>query len=428
LKINQELAQSLTQLLELVTVVLLLFFSESVSLPGIFSNILNLVGYIFILIIIIGRWKSLLYVVTRDISLLSLLLLAIFSLLWSASPGDTIENAKGLIRSTLFAIYLAQQYTPSSLIKLFSIISAIGMISSLIVAVLIPSYGIADGVYWNGIYGHKQLFGRFLCFASSIFFIKFFDKNSNRNLAAFGLGLSFLLILLSQSKTALLIFFILTLLMPLYKLAKRANPLIFSIILISTFLILCVSAIFISINLETILVDVLGKDTEFNGRVPIWTMAIEAGLKRPFFGYGYNAFWTSDAADTIILNSFARTSEDVLRGTLTFHGHNSFVDLFLQLGFAGLIIFIFNFINLIIRVVRLLILTNSIEYFWMFMYLAIYLVFNNTESLTLLTTNFAWIIYVTVALSSAINYEIIQNQGLPEIDMKEEMDVETEQT
>ena len=409
MKINQALAQHLLKLLELITVILLLFFAESVSLESGISNIINIIGYIFISFLIITRWKVLLYVATRDISLLLLVLLAIFSFAWSANPSATIENAKGLIRSTLFAVYLAAQYTPSAQMGLLSLISGIGMILSFIVALIIPSYGIADGVYWNGIYGHKQLFGRFLCFTSSIFLIKFFDSNSKRWLATSGLALAFFLILLSQSKTALVTFLLLLLLMPFYRLSKRANPVFFSIILISTFLILSVSTIFISINLETILVDILGKDTEFNGRVPIWIMAIEAGLKRPLLGYGYNGFWTSNAADSVILNSFARNSEEVLRGSLIFHAHNSFVDLFLQLGFVGLILFTFNFINIMRKVVKLIVVTNQIEFFWMFMYLAIYFVFNNVESLTLLTTNLSWIIYVSIALSSAIHYNRIKD-------------------
>jgi O-antigen ligase len=75
-------------------------------------------------------------------------------------------------------------------------------------------------------------------------------------------------------------------------------------------------------NLEWLLL-LLGRDLSLTGRTDIWELAVEAGWDRPILGAGYRSFWT------------------LLSNTLRWgHGHNSFLDLWLELGFVGLGLFL----------------------------------------------------------------------------------------
>ncbi|MBD2773262.1 O-antigen ligase family protein [Iningainema tapete] len=398
--------------LEVFSVILLLLLAEFINIP-IPPGIINTITYGTVILLIIGRLKRFAYVATRDVSLLLLVGVAVASVLWSASLSNTVAQIRAVVRSILFGVYLAMQYTPSNQIRLLSWITGIVTILSFTLGLALPSYAISSDVNlisaWQGIFLHKQTLGRYMSFAASIFLITAFDKKSNRWFALAVLCLVFILILLSQSKTGLVAFILLLLQMPLYTIAKqkrmRALHMVFVLLLLTTV------AIIFSLNLETIVVDFLGKNLEFNGRTPVWELAIEKGMERPFLGYGYNGFWTSEASDFIIMNTWYGLSEAVANRTLIFHAHNSFIDIFLQLGLIGLILVTWNLIAVIIRVVKLILITRKIEYFWMFQFIAVFLVYGMVEGGAILTTNsILWITYISIVFSSAIDYSKIKTK------------------
>jgi O-antigen ligase len=70
----------------------------------------------------------------------------------------------------------------------------------------------------------------------------------------------------------------------------------------------------------------IGRDATLTGRTSIWTEVIAAGMERPWLGAGYRTFFMGSSADSI--NRIA------VLGYFT-HAHNSFLDLWLDLGFVG---------------------------------------------------------------------------------------------
>lgn len=406
---NNKSVNELLKKLEVLSVIFLLFFAEEINI-AIQPVIINTITYGTVVLLVIGRLKRFAYVATRDVSLLLLVGVAVASVLWSASLSNTVAEIRAVVRSILFGVYLAMQYTPREQIRLLSWITGIAMILSFTLGLALPSYAVSDGSFnsaWQGIFLHKQTLGRYTSFTASIFLITAFDKKSNRWFALAGLCLAVILILLSQSKTGLVAFILLLLQMPLYRIAKQKRAR--ALYMVVVFLLLTTVAIIISLNLETIVVDLLGKNIEFNGRTPVWKLAIEKGMERPFLGYGYAGFWTSKASDFVIMNTWYSISEDVVKHTLTFHAHNSFIDLFLQLGFIGLILFMCTLITVMIRVVQLIFITRNIEYFWMFQFLAVYLVYGMVEGGTILSTNnILWLTYISIVFTSAIEYSRIK--------------------
>ncbi|AKG21133.1 O-antigen ligase family protein [Calothrix sp. 336/3] len=397
--------------IEIYIVGLLLLIAEATWIPLLNSSFVNILTYALVIFLILRRLPRFAYVATRDMSLLIFVGLAVISILWSVSPSDTFMHIRAALRSTLFGIYLSTQYTPREILRLLCWVTAIAAILSIIACLSLPSLAIDSTITstgaWQGIFAHKQNLGRFMSFTASIFLVLLLDKSHRRFINIAGLILAVALIILSQSKTALISLVLLISLLPLYKVIQQKKARAFSLLI--ALLVGSSIATLLAVNLETIVVDILGKNLELNGRTPIWELSILQGIQRPFWGYGYNAFWTSSYGNQVIMNTWAGLDEKFASGEIIFHAHNGFLDIFLQLGMIGFCVFILHFFSVVMRIIKLIVLTRKIEYFWMLIFLEFYFVANMAEGLIILPTNgIYWVIYISIVLSSAVELKRIE--------------------
>lgn len=79
---------------------------------------------------------------------------------------------------------------------------------------------------------------------------------------------------------------------------------------------------------------VLGRSTDFSGRVPLWQAIVEVWSDAPVLGYGWGAIWPYSwfRPET---HSAAKDQIDVGTGYWLSHGHNIIFDLLPQLGILG---------------------------------------------------------------------------------------------
>ena len=75
----------------------------------------------------------------------------------------------------------------------------------------------------------------------------------------------------------------------------------------------------------------LGKSEDLTGRLDIWNAVIGLSQQRPAFGWGWVSFWIPWVApfDNLAFKS----------GVRQLHAHNAWLDIWLQLGILGLIVF-----------------------------------------------------------------------------------------
>jgi O-antigen ligase len=162
-------------------------------------------------------------------------------------------------------------------------------------------------------------------------------------------------------------------------------------------------AVWLSVNLETIIVDYLGKDMSLSGRDQLWAVLIYRGLQRPWLGYGYAGFW-NNLREVSIVN--ALTWLDLKHGG---HAHSGFIDLFLQFGFVGLSLFALSCLTVLIRVIQLLFSTQATEYLWLLEFVLITTLSNYSLTSTVLDeSNIIWLLYVSTAFSTALWSERIK--------------------
>jgi O-antigen ligase len=223
------------------------------------------------------------------------------------------------------------------------------------------------------------------------------DERRYRWLTLIGTGLAIALVLLSGSKSSLIILILSLSLLPLYKFIRQHYKLQV-VLLIVFFLLLGSAAVLIVGNLETIVVDILGKSMSLSDRVPLWNLVVEKGLERPWLGYGYAGFWTSNNALFVFNNlSWGPSTLSDSR----FYSHNGLVEVFIQLGFVGLSLCLLSFVMLMLRTVYLINSTRSREFFWLFQFLMVFFLSNLSE-LGFLANDTSWILYVSMSFSTGV--------------------------
>jgi exopolysaccharide production protein ExoQ len=346
--------------LEVAFTIFWMLFFMGVNFPQPLGSLLKAISYPAIGILILVRWKRIPYTATRDPFLLFSVFIAILSLLWTGNLATTSEGIRGLLRTLLFAAYIASRYSLKDQMKLWIWIFSIILVLSFLVIICVPSYSIAEQGGWQGIFPYKNFLGYTMSLAVVLFLNHIISNKAKQNWLAFvGVAGAIALVILAKSSASLVSVLVLVSGMPLYQVVKQHYK--FRVVIVGIIGILVSGIAFlIATNMDTILVNILGEGLSFNGRTPIWDLAIEKGLERPWLGYGFNAFWSSDAGIDIMVHTWSGLREE------GFNTHNAFLEQFLSLGFIGLASSILGLFNIFARIIIVLLKTKKIELFWLF--------------------------------------------------------------
>jgi exopolysaccharide production protein ExoQ len=383
---------------ETLVIGLLLLYSLGMkqALPPAVDTMVNLLSYVTFIPLIFWRWKAIVYILTRDPFPVILVSIATLSFLWSANPSATLIEIRPLFRAMFLGAYMAVRYSTKDQMKIFA--WAIGVIAIL----SIPS-AIQGNIEWGNILYFKNLFSCLMGFGTLAFLLISVSDQRNRLITLTMLVVSFLFLILSQGKTSLSALLITLCIIPLYQIVKQNYKIRIAIFLLAL-LIAGSSVILLFSNLEFIVVDTLGKNLEFNGRVPIWTLMFDKIWEHPVLGYGYVGFWSSENGLYVVDNSWASSDRDV-----RFNAHNGYIDLLLQLGFAGLFMHLLHVFTILKRVIHLFILDRSIEYLWMLLYLVFFVLVNFSDSFGAVSSSGLWTMSIAIAFSSSLQVAKVKN-------------------
>lgn len=401
MRLNNQLLNLWVRNLEVVVTVILLLNFLGVVAPSPIPKLMKALSYGIIFILVILHWKRLSWFATRDIPLLLLVGTALASVFWSADLGSTLSSGRGLLRIVLFGAYFSTRYSLKEQMKILTWVFGIGAILSLVAGLAVPGYSIQKGIF-----PYKNYMGYSMVIGAITFLLAALKERKPNWLAWGGFCLTVFLTVQANSAGSLVCLLVLLSLMPLYQLIKlqyRPKVIIFCLVCI----LAGNAAIIILGNLETILVDILGKNIEFNGRTPIWTLVIEKVLEqRLWLGYGLDAFWKSDAGSYVINNTWAGR-ESLLNQSFNFHsGH---IPVFANLGFLGLSLSAISLGTVFIRVVILLLSTKKIEFFWCLQFLIFIFIGGFADDIvSILNASSSYCaIYVTICLSTAVEWRRI---------------------
>ncbi|ACT59656.1 O-antigen polymerase [Hirschia baltica ATCC 49814] len=267
-----------------------------------------------------------------------LLGLAVASANWSLDPSLTQRRAIALSFSFMFGCYLAIR---APLVDTLRIIGWAWLTICILNFLLIfgaPHLGVHSELHvgaWRGFMTEKNHLGGEMARANLIFLaLVYFDRKTpagqNKKAWWLGLALTWMLILGSTSKTALIATLIPYLGFLFYSIAIR-TPILGLLAFWGGLSLAGIGYAIISISPETV-VALIGKDLTFTGRTGIWAIVIDLINQQKWTGYGYGAFWvTPDGPVAFIVNTLEWNVPTA---------HNGWLEVGLAIGYPGLILII----------------------------------------------------------------------------------------
>lgn len=347
--------------------------------------------YVAALFLLVARWKSSIRAFLRDPLVWLLTGTAIISFLWSDFPDESLRKGITTLQTTYFGLYLASRFSLKQQLQMLAWALGIVAVFSLLFTLAFPGAAIEAGANagaWRGPFAQKNPFARLMVLGALVFLLLALDGGRHRYLLWGGFGISVLLILLTGSKTALVLLMTLIVLLPLYKaLGWRDTtviPLVITVILVTGSI-----AVLVVGNWENILLG-LGRDPTLSGRTQLWEMALEKIAERPWLGYGYQAFWRDGGAATVIWNA---------EGYRPPHAHQGFINITLDLGLIGLFLFVMILIVTYVRAIAWLRSGRTMIDLWPVSYVTFIFLYNQSENTIIANNSIFWVLLVAVSLS-----------------------------
>jgi exopolysaccharide production protein ExoQ len=340
------------------------------------------------------NWKAALRTASTNKIFWLLTAVVLLSFIWSDNQMLTFSDSREILQMTTFGLYFASRFSLKEQVKLVAWTFGIGAVLSTFFALVMPTVGKHGADHpgsWKGIYDYKNTLGSMMILGSIAFLLLPIKQSKYRFYKWLGFGLSFTLILLSTSKGALVMFFLILSVINFYKNFRWRGKIsvLFSDILI---MILGCVGTFVVMNWVTLLTG-LGKDPTLTGRTILWNFIIAKIQESPWLGYGRGAFWAKGSIHG------TQAGELVGNNFIAPHAHNGFLDLGLDVGLIGFSLFLISLISTFVLALKLAYATENSEDMWPLAFL-IFLVMNNmTESYLLRLANVYWVFYTIVVFS-----------------------------
>jgi exopolysaccharide production protein ExoQ len=250
---------------------------------------------------------------------------------------------------------------------------------------------------WQGVFTQKNSCGRMMVLATAVLLADW--KLSWQRIASMVLFL--LVMYMSGSRSAWLVEAALLLLWVGLIIAKRLEARARVLAALAAFWFTAATAFAAWLWLPALL-HWMGRDATLSGRVLIWRQTWPFILQRPLLGWGYDAFWRGiqgEAFRVVVAVHF-----------MVFHAHNGFLETWLELGAAGLLLFALSYFRAWRRVWAYLRAGQVDRVVWMVFVLALILLYDLDENSLLIYNGLFWPLYV--AALANIEFLAVED-GLP---------------
>lgn len=290
--------------------------------------------YLAIISLILARIEKFISYSQSNLVMIGFLLIPLFSVFWSIAPDVTARRGIALLGTSLFAMYLAFALPVERVIRILAVVYAITTIGSIIVIAALPAYGTHQfGEYvglWRGLYAQKNTFGATMAMAAFVIFLCPKYTSRERLLGRIFVVLCLFLMLMSQSRAAWISFAcVCVVAMAVWRASGRGPKTSVKIFLLTLSSIVVGVVIFKN---AIPLLELIGKDPTLTGRTDVWALALDRAADRPVLGFGYRAYWIE--GNKIRLMATESWADHIN------HGHNTYLDLFVELGYLGILGFV----------------------------------------------------------------------------------------
>jgi exopolysaccharide production protein ExoQ len=338
--------------------------------------------YLYFLFRLARRYKEALALVKQEKWIAAFWLWALTSAVWSVASSLTISHWIALLGTGIVGLYIALRFEPSEQLNLVAVCLAVVAIASLLTALVFPGIGLAPDGAWQGVFFPKNSLGRMMALGAFCFVFLAIERRRSRWLYVILAVLCGILLLLSQSVTAIVVCLVMLALLPFRKFLTLGNR-----TFVPLFAFFCVLATpfvaWLALNSNAIL-RMLSRDSNFTGRVPLWGIVLQEIASRPVFGFGYGAFWTTGEADRI-------------RATIGWaapNAHNGFLEILLGVGLVGGAFFFVGLVRNLTLAVQVARAGSQIGAAWPLFLIVFNLFYSFTESSLLGANSILTILFV----------------------------------
>lgn len=315
------------------------------------------------------------------------------SYIWSIDPAISQRRGIAVLMTGLAGVYFGARYDWRTLLRLFGLCWVIVGFSSLISGVIAPGFAIMDEVHvgaWKGMYYEKNQLGGHMSRAA---YLCAFLVLMDRSWRGFWIGavlLCVLLMLLSTSKTALLGLLLgIGLLMTAQLMKQSVNLTLFLLWfgvvmggVLTAFIVFAPEAFFA----------LIGREPTLTGRTDIWSSLVGYISERPWFGYGYGAFWETEDGPVYWVQTVLEWDAPT--------AHNGWLEVALATGLVGLVLLALNFLITGIRAAAMSVHTWT-GVFALGLWLQ-FLLFSMSESISLQQNSIVWLSYIAISTKLAL--------------------------
>lgn len=394
-------------------------FSQNISFEDgspidrlIYSGLI-LIG-IFILIARRIKWRV---IINNNRWIFAFIAYAFISVVWSRFPEIAIKRCIRMAGSTIMVlIVLTETYPQAAVNALLRRCFIVHLPLDLLSTKFFRAIGVAwskDGKYqmWTGLTTHKNMLGQ-VCMTSGMYFI--WDIINRKNVKRTLVDIVYLIfgfILmngpgLSRSTTSIIVLIVGIIVFFGLKYAP-SDPRYINRFFIKSGIVISLFILFIQIGafiieqgggIESVALEVTGKDETLAGRTDLWSDILTDASKNPILGVGYGSYWIDDKANNLWEKHIWRPAQ----------GHNGYIDIYVQLGIVGIALLAGVFISTFRNIKEMLL--NDFEYGRFRMALFIMIVTHNlTESSLFRSNHNLHFIFLLVAMNMPVALNKLNN-------------------
>ena len=345
--------------------------------------------------LLLTRPGTALKAIGRSPLLILMLLLTAASVAWSITPDVTLRRILALLFTTLGGVALAARWRWSTLTEVLAVAMTVMMVASLFLGALMPEWGRMHELFpgaWRGLWLEKNALGENMGLAAICMAAAAVMVPQRRRLWLVCAALASALVILSTSKTGLVVLILALASMGFVGLVqggpKRA--------IIGTWLAIMVvcAALLLVATQSDLIFDLLGKDATLTGRTEIWSGILHQMEQRPWTGFGYGAIWD----DASVAGPKAWIAYEAKFSAA--HAHSGWLEVYLALGIPGVILLAAWMIEMWGRSLWAAYARPS---GWLLMpMMTAYTLTMLTESITMNWHNLRWVLFVALALKAVI--------------------------
>ncbi|WP_431220462.1 O-antigen ligase family protein [Leifsonia xyli] len=299
------------------------------------------------------RWRN------TPKTLLLFLALCVISIAWSAYPGASALGVVAQLATTLGGLFLALRLTRRGLLSAlgnaFRWILGLSLVFELVVALFVrqpvlpltpaqavPSGKLPQAFYWSrdllfhggpiqGIVGNSNLLAMIALLAIVVFGIQVADRTTRHGSAAIWLVIAVLELALTRSATVIAASLATAVVLGFALWTRRVGPGRRTPVYVVAFASLAAVIVLVSVFAPRIPA-LFGKSEDLTGRLDIWSKVIGLAQQRPVFGWGWISYWAPWVKP---FDGLATRN-----GVEYLQAHNAWLDVWMQVGVIGLVVFI----------------------------------------------------------------------------------------